>query len=365
MVGRRKSPDGLPFRLYQRIGKFKISYWYKLPSGEWGFNLSANKNNARAVAELRMTAIKRAEELNGCVVQAGTVTDLIDRYFAWQAGMKVGDARRKAQSTLIENKVEAENLKKVFGKMLPTAIKPKHIYVYLSTRADAGAPAKANKEIALMSTILEYGRMQGELEINPCRHIKYNPTKPSAKFVESKDLEYAVAEARARGGSYLILALCVYAAYLTASRPEEIRALTRQSIKEEGLEIEVGKRRATQLSKSKLIKWSPRLKATVDEALKLQRTSSIFVFGNSSGQQYTRSGWGTIWRRLMDYCEVKAKMENISFERFNLSHMRPKAVTTRKERGDINIKDATGHVSERMIDKTYDRRVIKKSVATE
>ena len=67
----------------------------------------------------------------------------------------------------------------------------------------------------------------------------------------------------------------------------------------------------------------------------------------------------------MVYCESKAKEEGLTFERFNLSHMRPKAVTTRKERGDVNIKDATGHSSERMIDKTYDRRVIKKSDATE
>lgn len=158
-------------------------------------------------------------------------------------------------------------------------------------------------------------------------------------------------EARVRGGSYLIMALCFYVAYLTASRPEEMRSLTRQSIKEEGLQIEVGKRRATQHKKIKLIEWSPKLKDAIDEALQLQRTSSIRVFGNTAGQQYTRSGWSTIWNRLMAYCEEKAKAEGIEFERFSLGNMRPKAVTTRKERGDVIIKDATGHVSERMIDK--------------
>jgi len=93
------------------------------------------------------------------------------------------------------------------------------------------------------------GRARGDLELNPCRDIKYNPTKPSAKIVESKDLAYAMAEARIRGGSYLIMALCFYVAYLTTSRPEEMRSLTRQSIKEDGIEIEVGKRRATQHKK--------------------------------------------------------------------------------------------------------------------
>ena len=67
----------------------------------------------------------------------------------------------------------------------------------------------------------------------------------------------------------------------------------------------------------------------------------------------------------MVYCEAKAELEGVPFERFSLANMRPKAVTTRKERGDVNIKDATGHASERMIDKHYDIRKINRSKATE
>lgn len=365
MTKRRVVADGLPFRLYRRIGKFKVSFFYKLPDGKWEFRFTAPSNNPEAIAEIRVAAILRAEELNGNIPKAGTIGELINKYFNWQNSMKTGDLRKKAQSTLIENKRESKNLEKVFGKLVPSAIKPKHVYSYLSIRADSGAPAKANKEIALFSAILEFGRMRGELETNPCRDIRYNPTKPSAKFVETKDLEFALTEARIRGGSYLVMALCFYAAYLTASRPEEMRSLTLLSIKERGLEISLGKRRSTQLEKSKLIKWSPNLKATIDEALVLQRTGSILVFGNAAGQQYTRSGWATNWTRLMIYCEKKAVTEGVSFERFSLANMRSKAVTARKERGDINIKDATGHGSERMIDKTYDRRVVKESNATE
>ncbi|MEB0012598.1 hypothetical protein QN379_18225 [Glaciimonas sp. Gout2] len=366
MIGRRNSPDGLPFRLYKREGKFKVSYWYKLPSGSWAFCLSAQANDAEAVAEIRKIAIQQAEELNGNTVKSGTVADLIGRYFIWQLGLKLGDARRKAESTLDENQNEAKKLIIAFGAAPPTSIKPKHIYGYLAARADKGAPAKANKEIALLSAILEYGRTRGELEINPCRGIKYNPTKPSDKYVTSHDLDYAMAEARVRGGSYLILALCVYTAYLTASRPVEVRALTRSDIREGvGLEITVGKRRATQVVKRKLIEWSPKLKATIDEAKALQRTSSMLIFGNTAGQQYTRSGWTTIWTRLMVYCEAKAKLEGVTFERFALRDMRPKAVTVRKTRGDVNIIDATGHADERMINKVYDRRTVKRSKSTE
>lgn len=364
MIGRRKSPDGLPFRLYQRIGKFKVSFGYKLASGVWAFKLSASVNRPDEVAELRKTAIARAEELNGNAVQAGTVASLVEKYFAWQAAMKPDDARRKAKTTLTENLRESANIVKVFGTMAPVAIKPKHVYGYLAVRADAGAPAKANKEIALLSAILEYGRTRGELETNPCRGIKYNPTKPSQKYVEAADLDYALAEARIRGGSYLILALCVYTAYLTVSRPGEMRTLTRQNIKPEGLEIVVGKRHTNQVSKRKLIKWSPILQSTITEALSLQRTTGLLVFGNTTGQLYTRSGWTTIWTRLMGYCETKAKKEGVEFVRFTLADMRPAAVTDRKERGDINITNATGHSDERMINQVYDRRTVKKSEST-
>jgi integrase len=365
MIGRRKSPDGLPFRLYQRTGKFKVSFWYKLPGGGWAFNLSAPANDPDAVAEIRKSAIQRAEELNGNSVKAGTVADLIARYFSWQLALRADDSRRKAKATLTENATEAKNLSKVFGKMTAVAIKPKHVYGYLAVRSDAGAPQKANKEIALLSAILEYARTRGELEANPCRGIKYNKSKPNQKEVSDADLNFALAEARVRGGSYLILALCVYTAYLTASRPVEVRTLTRADIKEDGVEISIAKARAHQARKRKLIEWSPKLRATITEALSLQRTSSLLVFGNTAGQQYTRSGWTTIWTRLMGYCEERAKSEGVEFSRFTLADMRPKAVTARKTRGDVNIIDATGHVDERMINTVYDRRTVKRSGSTE
>jgi integrase len=364
MIGRRASPDGLPFRLYQRAGKFKVSFGYKLASGVWAFKLSAPANQPDAVAKIRKQAIERAEELNGNAVQAGTVASLIEKYFTWQEALKPSDARRKAASTLTENQREAKNIVKYFGKMSPVAIKVKHIYAYLAERADGGAPAKANKEIALFSAILEYGRTRGELETNPCQGIKYNPTKPSQKYVEPEDLDYALAEARVRGGSYLVLALCVYTAYLTVNRPDEMRALSRTSIKADGLEIDVGKRRTGQASKRKLIEWSPILRDTITEALSLQRTSSLLIFGNTSGQIYSRSGWTTIWTRLMVHCETKAKAEGIEFVRFTLANMRPAAVTDRKKKGEINITHATGHSDERMINQVYDRRTIKRSPAT-
>lgn len=366
MIGRRKSPDGMPFRLYVRTGKFKISFGYKKPDGKWEFRISAPANDLARVAEVRRDAIQRAEILNGVSVAPDTVEALIKRYFTWQYALPVASEMRKAAITLKENEVEAKNLIKVFGQMKPRDVRVSDIYRYLEARAEMGGAIKANKEIALLSAVFEFGRRKGDLDENVCRGIQYNKTRPSAKYVEWQDVEYAVTEARVRGGSYLVCALCVLTTYMTVSRPTEMRELARQSLTEDGIKIPVGKRKRGQVQRYKMILWSPQLKATITEALSLQRTSSVYIFGNESGQVYTRSGWNTIWARLMKYCEAKAEKEGIAFTRFALSHLRPTSVTDRIENDDPTTKsgEASGHGDGRMVQKVYDRRTVKRSKAT-
>jgi integrase len=366
MIGRRKSPDGLPFNLYMFVGKRVVSFGYK-PANKWIFRLRAPRARPEKVAAIRAEAIRRANELNGCATYVGNTAELIDRYFEWQEEMPLTDERRKAESTLEVNRYEAAFLKSFFGKMLPAEIKAMHIYEYLDIRAKNGAPAKANKEIGLLSAILEYGRRKGELETNPCVDIDYNPTRPSTRLVTPEEVEFAVKIARERGGQYLIQALCVQAAYLLNSRPDETRHLRRHAIKEKtdtdpgGIELVVGKRRRGRAQKTRAVNWSPKLRAVIDEALSLQRTSSLYIFGTVTGQPYTISGWSSTWRRLMTHCE-KA---DPNFQRFTLKDMRPRATTARIERGDTNVVDAGGWASDRMPKGIYDRRRTRRVDATE
>ena len=127
MIGRRKSPDGMPFRLYERVGKFKVSYGYKLPDGKWAFRLTAATNDKEACARIRTEAIERANELNGVQVESGETAALFRRYFAWQRALPRDSEERKADSTLDENEFnEAPRLLREFGKMKPATIKPVH-----------------------------------------------------------------------------------------------------------------------------------------------------------------------------------------------------------------------------------------------
>lgn len=366
MIGRRKSPDGLPFRLYVRAGKFKLSYSYKLPDGKYAFRLVASSGDNDAIAKIRAEAIERANVLNGATVEARGETDqLFQRYFAWQQSLPIDSESRKANSTLNENEREADKLLKTFGKVQPGKIRPVHIYKYLDGRAAEGASSKANKEIALLSAVLEFGRRKGVLETNPCRGIKYNKTKPKTSYVDAAARDLVMRVARERGGSYLVLGLCIRAAYLTVSRPDEMRQLMRHAIGAEGVQLAVGKRRKGAAQKFKLIEWSTELRSVMDEAVSLQRTTSMYVFGNADGQPYTVSGFNTILRRLMDQCSKTAENEGISFTRFTLSDMRPAAVTDRVDEGDKFITNATGHNSERMVKQVYDRRKVKSARSTQ
>jgi integrase len=366
MIGRRKSPDGMPFRLYERIGKFKVSYGYKLPDGTWSFRLTASALDKAAIARIRTEAIDRANVLNGVPVDGGETEALFRRYFAWQLGLPLESEDRKAASTLKENeKYEAPRILLTFGKVRPAAIKPVHIYKYLDGRAAEGAPAKANKEIALLSAVLEFGRRKGVLELNPCRDIKYNKTRPDTRYVTPAELDLVMRVARERGGMYLVNALCLRAAYLTVSRPDEMRHVMRQSITALGMEMAVGKRKKGRAEKFKLIEWSTELRSVIDEALTLQRTTSLYVFGNSEGQPYTTSGFNTNLRRLMVHTATKAEKEGVEFKRFTLKDMRPAAVTDRVDEGDETITNATGHTSDRMVKQVYDRRKTKTARATE
>jgi len=367
MVRRRATPDGLPFRLFERKGTRKYSIGYKLPDGKWAFRLAAPIVNKARVAQIRKEAIQRANELNGEKLEVGSIAALISDYFDWQDALPEQDERKKAAGTLTENKRESKNLIAVFGKMAPAALKKRHGYQYLDARANAGAPAKANKELALLSAVIEYGIRTGKVDIsdNPCRNIKYNPTQPKTKLVQRRDLDFVVEVARKRGGSYLVIALALKTAYLALCRPNETRTLRRNYRTEDGLEIPVGKRKTGQAQKTKLAEWSPELKATIDEAIMLQRTSGVYIFGNTSGQVYSIGGWATILSRLMVHCETEAATRNIEFERFTLVDMRPMGTTKKKSRGDTDVIDATGHADDRMVEQIYDRRRVRKFTPSE
>ncbi len=84
--------------------------WLQARRRQMGVPAVSTTRDAEAVAAIRDDAIRRANELNGNVVRAGTTESLFEQYFEWQDALPRDSELRKAQGTLDENRREANVL---------------------------------------------------------------------------------------------------------------------------------------------------------------------------------------------------------------------------------------------------------------
>jgi integrase len=84
----------------------------------------------------------------------------------------------------------------------------------------------------------------------------------------------------------------------------------------------------------------------------------MFLICNRSGQIYTDSGFKAMWGRVMTSWASQGN------ERFHFHDLRAKAITKMMEEGR-QARDLSGHKTDSMVAKIYDRRSIKRSKAVE
>jgi integrase len=361
MNNRRINHTGLLYRLYERYGIRTYSIGFKQSNGKWAFRYSCPVIDKASILALRSKAINETALLQSNVRPSGVTKELIEAWLKWQNSLPLNNLNRRANSTLSENKREAENLIKAFGHMDPNLIEKEHLYGYLDSCVAANRPSKGNKEISLFQVILEYGIRIGRVSINPANGLRKNKTVVSRRYVTDDEIDLAVEMGRKAGGSRHIVALALKTAWLCLRRSVEIRSVERTAITEAGIIWQDGK------SKAKapiLMQWTPELKETIEEVLALKRNNDAgtqFLFGNLSGAVYSKGGWKSILKDLMTDCAAEAKKRGIQFEQFSLQDCRPKGVSDKLETGQTDTQDATGHTNERMIRKVYDRRQLKKA----
>ncbi len=362
MIRRRATPDGLPFRVYERRGVRVYSIGYKMKSGAWAFRYECPIDDFLQIAKLRRRAIE--ESVN---VEADTPTGgfagLVKAWFEWQAKLPASDPRKRAQSTIDANRPEADNLVKAFGHLEPDEITRAMGYDYLEACVQAGRPEKGNKEIALGRLILEFGIRKKMLVVNPFDKLTKNKTIKSRRLVTGVEMDLAVELGRKFGGARHIVAMGLKTAWLCVRRSVEVRRIMRDGIREDGILWQDGKDKLKQ-KPAILIEWSPDLRETIAEALSIKRNKvagTMYVFGNMRGQPYTKGGWKSILDDLMFECVKVAAERGIEFKRFSLQDCRPMGVSGKLDRGDTDTKNATGHTSDKMISTVYDRRSVKRA----
>lgn len=370
MSRRRDRPDGLPFRVYERRGVRLYSIGYKSAAGKWTFRLTCAVGDGVKVAELRREAVTRANQLSLGAPTADTFSSLIDAWFARQDKLPAGAEGKRADSTLAENRREAENLRRALGHMRVQDIEKADGYEYLDACLLAvdedgkprPRPEKGNKEIALARLILEFGVRIRKIPSNPFYGIEKLQTQKRDRRVSNDELALALHVGRRMGVPQQICALALKTAFLCVRRSVEVRAFTRDQIKPEGIVWKAAKRQRGQAERHALIEWSDELRTTVDEALTIERSKlagTWYVFGNLRGQRYTKGGWKATLAKLMNECVAEAARRGTAFEPFSLQDCRPMGVSEKLDRGDDDVVDATLHTSERMVRQVYDRRRIR------
>lgn len=370
MTRRRDRPDGLPFRVYERRGKLRYSIGYKNPNGSWEFRLHCALTDKARILDLRSEAISRCAALRLGKPADDSFQALCDAWFTWQEQLPALAVQKRAESTLKENRREAAMLCKAWGTWRVADVKKGEAYDYLDAcllaRDKHGKPRpraeKGNKEIALGRVIFEYAVRTRRIEANPFANVEKLATQKGDRYVTDRELGLAVEVGRRMGGPQHIVALALKTAFLCVRRSVEVRGLTRPQIREDGIEWQAAKRQRGEAVKVGLIEWSPELKATMDEALAIERrevAGTWYVFGNLSGQQYTKGGWKATLAKLMAECMKEAEKRKVAFKKFSLQDCRPKGVSDKMARGDRDVVDAAMHSSERMVRQVYDRRRVR------
>jgi integrase len=359
-MNRRESPDGLPFRVYQRLGKKIYSIGYKSQDGTWTFRIKCSAEDHIAVQKTRGEALKRHASLMDPQARDDSFSSMSEAFFIRQVSFPLDSPQRRAESTLLENRREARNLEKAFGKMNINHFKAMHAYQYLDACEAAGRGPKGNKEISLARLMFENYVRVGKLISNPFTGVRKLATSPSTRVVTEDELIFVLAVGRSAGGTRHLAALALWAGYLCVRRSGELLSLRRHQIDDKtGIDWIANKGQGNRISLNGTITWSKTLREIIDEALSFKRNKNAptdLVFGNLAGQRYTKGGWKKTLSYLMNDCAAAAKSEGRPFEPFNLRDCRPAGVTEKLNNRDGDVMDATLHTSERMLRTHYDRR---------
>lgn len=360
MIKARNTPDGLPYRVYERRGERVYSIGYKLKSGRWAFKYRCPAHDENQIRKLRRQAIEESSRIVEDMPEGG-FAGLVNAWFEMQEGLPTTDATKRAASTITENKREAASLVKSWGHFDAHEITEKMGLDYLAA-CKLKRPLKGNKEIALASLMLQYAIGLGMIEANPLKGLTRNKVVAVKKrYVTNEEMALAVEMGRKFGGARLIVALALRTAWLCVRRSFEVRQIKREAVTTAGILWTDSK------SKTKppvLIEWSPELSATIYEVMDVKRNKdagTIYLFGNLKGEPYTKGGWKAMLDDLMRECVLEAKRRKMAFAKFSLQDCRPKGVTDKLERGDTDTKAATLHSSDAMIARHYDRTRSKKA----
>ena len=241
----------------------------------------------------------------------------------------------------------SKELMRVLGETDPEAITPAVCARYLRV-ARKTAPVRANREMALMSNLINIAIKRGDIVANPCRQTRRNKERPRKDAPEPETLVAFPKWARERKGQAQVLASMAEFAALTGNRRIEFLELHWPQISNTEARLIRGKQRDKQVVEVMSISPAPAALLTRLRALaKNDRLGAVFP--NRAGNCYTHQGFKAMWSKLV----LKALKEKAIGKRFTFHDLRSYHVTQHKiQQGALPDLQANPGTTARIYDRT-------------
>jgi site-specific recombinase XerD len=313
------------------------TYRYKPIDGPW-VNLGTDKE----------AAIRKALDLNNESPDRGTINHL------WKLYSESAEWKALADASRDDYTQSSKQLLKRFGMASPEDITPQVCARYLRVER-AAAPTRANREMALLSNLMNVAVERGDLVANPCKQVRRNKERPRKTAPEPETLVAFLEWARKRPGQAQVLAGMAEFAALAGNRRIEFRSLSWAQVGDSEVRLMRGKQRDGNVV-VEVISISPALRALLDRMKVLAKNDKLgAVFPTVAGNTYTDRGFKTMWNRLI----TAALQEKAIPTRFTFHDLRAYYVTQHKQqRGALPDLHANPGTTARIYDRS---KMVKRS----
>jgi integrase len=271
-----------------RKGKTKITYRYHPIDGK-PIGLGSDLQ----------TAIRKVNDMTGRAKDIGTIGLL------WEQYKESADWKKLAPRTKPEYTSCAVQILKVFSFMYASDITSHMLYRYL-TEERRDAPVRANREISLLSNLIDLAIRRGEAQVNPANNVRRNTEQPRHKAISTNELGNLVdwLSNQESMPQRKMFAMVAEFTSLCGSRKVECLDLRWDQIDEEGNVIRLvrakqrGKKRGEVID---VIAMNDSLKDLVSRLKMVKRDDSQYVFPTTrkGGPHYSPSGFKGMWGKLI------------------------------------------------------------------
>lgn len=250
----------------------------------------------------------------------------------------------KALRTQRDNEAELARLEGVFGASPIETITPIDVRTYLDGRVDEDgkpAPVRANREIALLSHVINFARENGFTEMaNPCAGVRRNRETARDRYVEDAEFAaiYAKGDEVLRDAMDLLL--------LTGQRPGDVIRMKRADVRDGALWVRQGK-----TGKRLRIRVQGELAAAIERMrTRERRATGATLVQDDAGQPLN---YWTLERRFSDAREAAA-VELPSVATVQLRDIRGKTATDAEDLA--HAQKLLGHQSRSMTERYTKQR---------